>query len=353
MAQLPQITLSIASNEPPNKQLYGLDAELADKEQYKWEPELERQALDWIENMTGEKITAPFWESLKSGVLLCKTINRIRPGMIDKINLKPLTLIERENIQLYLNACAKLGVESTDLFLVSDLYEKKYLAAVLNNILKLARIAEYKSTAAVPSLISPPTHRRARSGQSNNPVKPWEFEAQAHVRAQQRVNEAVVRNAPDEPATPTSPNADISNKTNSNNSKTNSNSKVNRTKRTGVPKIPGLTRETPIEQLMVAIAQRLNLTKDEIKPDIKLLKESRIRTAGHLYVLNQRKEYWDKLDLPLLIKKELEDVLPDILLSSNTEEIYNTQTLALSENQPLLKVEDKPEQSSCCSCSLM
>jgi len=56
---------------------------------------------------------------------------------------------------------------------------------------------------------------------------------------------------------------------------------------------------------MVAIAQRLNLTKDEIKPDIKLLKESRIRTAGHLYVLNQRKEYWDKLDLPLLIKKRI------------------------------------------------
>jgi len=253
--------------------------------------------------------------------------------------------------QLYLNACAKLGVESTDLFLVSDLYEKKYLAAVLNNILKLARIAEYKSTAAVPSLISPPTHRRARSGQSNNPVKPWEFEAQALVRAQQRINEAIVRNAPDEPATPTSPNADISNKTNSNNSKTNSNSKVNRKRTT--PKIPGLTRETPIEQLMLAIAQRLNLKKDEIKPDIQLLKEARIRTAGHLYVLNQRKEYWDKLNLPLLIKKELEDVLPDILLSSNTEEIYNN-SLSISDTHPLIKSEDKQEQqSNCCKCSIM
>lgn len=57
------------------------------------------------------------------------------------INLKPVPLMEMENIGFYLKACWKLGVPSSDLFVTSDLYQKKDFPAVLNNLLSLARLA--------------------------------------------------------------------------------------------------------------------------------------------------------------------------------------------------------------------
>jgi hypothetical protein len=40
-------------------------------------------------------ITGDFWSVLKSGVLLCKLINKLRPGTIEKINTRSLALYER------------------------------------------------------------------------------------------------------------------------------------------------------------------------------------------------------------------------------------------------------------------
>jgi hypothetical protein len=45
--------------------------------------------------LTIRPCSAGFWESLKSGVVLCKAVNCIRPNMIEKINLKPIALMER------------------------------------------------------------------------------------------------------------------------------------------------------------------------------------------------------------------------------------------------------------------
>jgi len=42
---------------------------------------------------------------------------------------------------MYLYACVRLGVRKSDLFVVSDLYEEKYLHAVLVNLIAVARIA--------------------------------------------------------------------------------------------------------------------------------------------------------------------------------------------------------------------
>ncbi len=60
--------------------------------------------------------------------VLIKAINALRPQqpLIERINTKPIALLERENIDLYLQACAKLGVQKADLFRINDLYEKQY-----------------------------------------------------------------------------------------------------------------------------------------------------------------------------------------------------------------------------------
>lgn len=48
-----------------------------------------------------------FWESLKNGVLLCKAINAIRSGTIEKINTKAVVLMERVSGSVL---CHALGV---------------------------------------------------------------------------------------------------------------------------------------------------------------------------------------------------------------------------------------------------
>ena len=75
--------------------LYGLDAELAKKAQGKRDDKYERELLSWLEQVSGEKAEFPndIIGSLKSGVLLCKTVNAIEPGTIKKIDTRAITLV--------------------------------------------------------------------------------------------------------------------------------------------------------------------------------------------------------------------------------------------------------------------
>ncbi len=61
---------------------------------------------------------------------------------------------------MYLNACTKLGLEKSDLFLISDLYERKYLSAVLQNIIALAELVERRPGYNGPSIHGSGGHRR-------------------------------------------------------------------------------------------------------------------------------------------------------------------------------------------------
>eukprot|EP00005_Dracoamoeba_jomungandri_P014294 CAMPEP_0174267818 /NCGR_PEP_ID=MMETSP0439-20130205/35002_1 /TAXON_ID=0 /ORGANISM="Stereomyxa ramosa, Strain Chinc5" /LENGTH=358 /DNA_ID=CAMNT_0015355539 /DNA_START=103 /DNA_END=1176 /DNA_ORIENTATION=- len=112
--------------------LYGLDAELSATTESKLRESQVDKAIAWIEAVTGIKGVGEFPDNLKSGKLLCELMNCIAPGIIPKINERPIALYERENITKYLVACEKIGIRKEDLFTVSDLYEEKYLLAVIN-----------------------------------------------------------------------------------------------------------------------------------------------------------------------------------------------------------------------------
>jgi len=128
--------------------VYGMDLEAKNKMKQKYNVEEEEVAMDWIELVTGKPIDK-LHQSLKSGVILCELINKIRPGSVPKINSRAVPLLERENIQMFLNSSVSLGIPNSDLFVVSDLYEHKNLGAVVNTVGALGRMAAYKN----PSLV--------------------------------------------------------------------------------------------------------------------------------------------------------------------------------------------------------
>ncbi|EFA76728.1 hypothetical protein PPL_09479 [Heterostelium album PN500] len=121
--------------------VYGMDAELELKAQSKRDPAFEKELSQWIEQATGLTMEFPndLIESLRSGIVLCTLINVLIPDTIKKINMRPIALMQVENIGLYLKACWKVGVPSSDLFVVSDLYSRKGVPAVLQNLASIAR----------------------------------------------------------------------------------------------------------------------------------------------------------------------------------------------------------------------
>jgi hypothetical protein len=104
------------------------------------------EAASWIEKMSGNSVGRDkdsFQESLKSGVFLCKVLNAIKPGTVGKIQERNLPFAQMENIDAYIKACPHFGVSSENLFMTVDLYEKKDIAQVIQNILSLKRACGY------------------------------------------------------------------------------------------------------------------------------------------------------------------------------------------------------------------
>ena len=86
-----------------------------------------------------------FAEMLKDGVMLCNLINALQPGSVKKINTLKTSFKQRENIEMYLKACATYGLKEQDLFQVNDLFETKNPHLVVDNIYALGGIAQMKS----------------------------------------------------------------------------------------------------------------------------------------------------------------------------------------------------------------
>ncbi|XP_053057719.1 rho guanine nucleotide exchange factor 6 isoform X3 [Acinonyx jubatus] len=78
--------------------------------------------------------------SLKNGVVLCKLINRLRPGSLEKFCLEPQTEADcLNNISDFLNGCATLQVEVFD---PDDLYAGVNFSKVLSTLLAVNKATE-------------------------------------------------------------------------------------------------------------------------------------------------------------------------------------------------------------------
>jgi hypothetical protein len=123
--------------------LYGLDRDLADKAKAKYNPRLEAEARTWIEAVLEERLgTLSLQEELKSGEVLCRLANKIKPGSVAKISTMKMPFKQMENIANYLSACTALGMPTFESFQTVDLFEGKNMAAVVTNLHSLGRIAQ-------------------------------------------------------------------------------------------------------------------------------------------------------------------------------------------------------------------
>ncbi|XP_041885574.1 LIM domain only protein 7 isoform X4 [Corvus kubaryi] len=82
------------------------------------------EARRWVEAVTGQSFgTEDFRAALENGVLLCDLINKIKPGIVKKINRLPTPIAGLDNINVFLKACENIGLKEAQLFHTGDLQD--------------------------------------------------------------------------------------------------------------------------------------------------------------------------------------------------------------------------------------
>jgi len=88
----------------------------------------------WIEAVTELEMEGTFDEWLRSGVILCEVLNKIKPGVIRKINKGKMPFVQMENISNFLKVIKAMGVKESDCFDTVDLYRGADVAKVIQTI---------------------------------------------------------------------------------------------------------------------------------------------------------------------------------------------------------------------------
>ncbi|KAK7107810.1 myophilin-like isoform X2 [Littorina saxatilis] len=120
----------------------------------KRDPELETQALDWIEANYGEPLDRkkPYDDLLKDGIVLCKLMNKLMPGCVKKIDTKGGGFALMQNIERFQAAARAYGVPQSEVFQTVDLWEKKNIPQVTLCIHALGRVAQTRDDYKGPVL---------------------------------------------------------------------------------------------------------------------------------------------------------------------------------------------------------
>lgn len=106
----------------------------------KRDTEQEQEAQAWIETIVGERFAKEtFEDSLRDGILLCKLMNKLKPGIIQKISVSGGDYKMMDNISQFQRAATYWGVGEVDLFNANDLWDQKNIALVTQTIFAVAR----------------------------------------------------------------------------------------------------------------------------------------------------------------------------------------------------------------------
>ncbi|XP_012927847.1 LIM domain only protein 7 isoform X4 [Heterocephalus glaber] len=82
------------------------------------------EAQRWVEAVTEKNFqTKDFRASLENGILLCDLINKLKPGIIKKINRLSTPIAGLDNVNVFLKACEQIGLKEAQLFHPGDLQD--------------------------------------------------------------------------------------------------------------------------------------------------------------------------------------------------------------------------------------
>nr|CAH0107908.1 unnamed protein product [Daphnia galeata] len=105
--------------------------------------EQEQEIIEWIEAVLGEKLPSqPYEDVLRDGIILCKLINKIAPGSVNKIQTSGGSFKLMENIQRFQAALKKYGVPEEEIFQTADLYERRNIPQVTLCLYALSRLTQ-------------------------------------------------------------------------------------------------------------------------------------------------------------------------------------------------------------------
>jgi len=107
----------------------------------KRDPAQEQEAQEWIQSVLGEKFppSAAFEDVIQDGIILCRVMNKLKPGAIPKINEAGGQFKMMENINNFQKAIEEYGVPRIDVFQTIDLWEKKDIGTVTTCLFALGR----------------------------------------------------------------------------------------------------------------------------------------------------------------------------------------------------------------------
>ncbi|XP_057309859.1 myophilin-like [Hydractinia symbiolongicarpus] len=105
----------------------------------KYDVEMEKAVLDWMAGVLEDtklfhNVSGPqsLHDKLKDGVILCKLMNKIKPGSIKKYSHKPIAPFQKmENISFFNQAMREYNVKPDYVFVTADLFQKKNMVQVL------------------------------------------------------------------------------------------------------------------------------------------------------------------------------------------------------------------------------
>jgi len=105
----------------------------------KIDPERESEAMEFLQQTMGTTYSDSFYETLKTGIVLCEFLNKLQPGLVKKINKRTMPFMCMENIENYITATQTLGIPHEYSFMTVDLYDEKNLAQVALSIIAVKR----------------------------------------------------------------------------------------------------------------------------------------------------------------------------------------------------------------------